>query len=384
MTIRRSISSWVFSACLAACGANTAPTAPDAGDGGTIVADAGVDGSGSTDGGGGGGSDAGGLDDAPPFTQGASTLAGTDEAGDVDGSRSVARFSNPVNVAYRNGLVVVADFDNNRLRVIDAGTHVTSTIVTPSGFARPFGLAFAADGTLYVLTDNDPRGGHSAMSGTIWKVDLTAASVSVVVESIGRPRGLAVLPDGRLALSDYQHHVIELFDPATMALNVIAGAWDMPGQADGTGDVARFTAPYGLGVDGDGLIAAGYGDHSIRRIAFDGTTVTLAGSGLPDFVDGSLGAARFNHPQGIAVTASGDIYVADGGNFRVRRIAGNTVTTAAGNGQDGYLDHDDPLLAQFHGLEGLTAVPDGSMLYMADGNRGEGLAFNRVRQVRLH
>jgi hypothetical protein len=83
------------------------------------------------------------------------------------------------------------------------------------------------------------------------------------------------------------------------------------------------------------------------------------------------------------MAANGDVYITDLGNFRVRKIVGDQVMTVAGNGMGGYLDNDSPLSAELYGLEGLSVVPDGSMLYVADGNRGEDVPFNRVRQVKL-
>src|SRR5690349_12412313 len=64
-----------------------------------------------------------------PFTNGVSMLAGCSAAGYVDGSRAVARFSNPVNVAYRDGTLYVADFDNDKLRAIDVATRETTTVI---------------------------------------------------------------------------------------------------------------------------------------------------------------------------------------------------------------------------------------------------------------
>src|SRR5439155_12701916 len=90
----------------------------------------------------------GGDDNAPPFTNGVSMLSGAAEPGYVDGVRGVARFHNPVGVAFADGKVYVADFDNGKIRVVsDDGT--TGTVVAQQGFARPFGMAFAG-GTLSV------------------------------------------------------------------------------------------------------------------------------------------------------------------------------------------------------------------------------------------
>lgn len=339
----------------------------------TIIVDGGSrDGAGS-------GSDDGNV----PFTNGVSTLAGMATAGYVDGPRKIAQFSNPVNVAYHNGMLYVADFDNGKLRVIDTGTHVTSTVIAQPSFQRPFGLAFASDGTLYVSTDNDQAGNHTTMSGTIWKVDVDARTATVVANAIGRPRGLAVLPDGRLAVADFLHQVIELVAPDTGTVTRIAGAWDVKGMVDGAGAVARFSAPYGVAVSGDGkLIVTDHDNNRIRLVGLDGTTTTLAGT-TAGFGDGALSAAKFSGPQGVSVAENGDVFITDLGNFRVRRIAGDRVDTIAGNGKGGYVDSDDPLAAEFYGLEGLAVVPDGSMIYVADGNRGDPVPYNRVRQIKL-
>ena len=321
--------------------------------------------------------------DTPPpaFTLGTSTLAGRAFPGDVDGARDVARFANPVNVAYHNGSVYVADFDNHKIRVIDAATHETITLIAQPGFERPFGLAFAADGTLFISTDNDQNGGHSAMSGSIWRVAPGTHSAVLVAAAIGRPRGLAVLPDGRLAATDYVHHVVELIDPGTGAVTPLAGAWDQPGSVNDSGGSARFAAPYGLVVRGDGaLVLADFDNHKLRVVTLAGAVTTLAGGG-PGFQDGDLASAMFRQPQGVALADNGDLFVTELGNNRIRRITGTAVSTVAGNGTAGYLDHDDPLASELYGLEGIAVVPDGSMLYVADGGRGDLVPFNRVRQV---
>jgi len=342
-------------------------------DSNTVIKDGGT-------GDGGAGSDDGDL----PFTNGVSTLAGMATAGYVDGPRKIAQFSNPVNVAYRNGMLYVADFDKGKLRVIDTATHVTSTVIAMPAFQRPFGLAFAGDGTLYVSTDNDQAGNHTATSGTIWKVDVGAHTATVVANAIGRPRGLTVLPDGRIAAADFLHQVIELVAPDTGRVTLIAGAWDVRGTADGAGAIARFSAPYGIAVRGDGkLIVMDHDNNRIRLVGLDGTTTTLAGTTAGE-KDGALGEAKFSSPQGVSVAANGDVFITDLGNFRVRRIAGDHVDTIAGNGTGGYVDSDDRLAAEFYGLEGLAVVPDGSMAYVADGSRGDPLPYNRVRQIKLN
>jgi sugar lactone lactonase YvrE len=331
---------------------------------------------------GGGGGD-GGTGGRPPFTTGVSTLAGDGMAGYLDGDREINLFHNPVNVAYGpDGKVYVADFDNGKLRAVDAeGT--ASTIVAQAGFSRPFGLAFAPDGTLYVSTDNDPDNKHDLMSGTIWRVDVQARTATPIAIDVGRPRSLVVLNDGHIAAADDLHHVVEIFTPATGAATVIAGTWDAAGFADGKGPAARFDAPYGVVQRGDGsLVVVDHVNHRLRGVALDGTTTTLAGSAA-GFADGAMTGAMFDFPQGIAMASNGDLFITDIGNARVRRISGDAIVTIAGDGTTGYVDNDDNHASEFFGLEGLAVKPDGSIVYVADGTGGGDAAYNRVRQIDL-
>jgi DNA-binding beta-propeller fold protein YncE len=338
-------------------------------------------------GGGGSGSDDDDLPpgvEVPPFTNGVSMLSGWSEAGYMDGKRGEARLANPVNVAFGpDGKVYVADFDNGKIRVVDSETGATSTLVATSGFQRPFALAFGHDGTLYVSTDRDPQGASGVMAGTIWRVEVGSRTATPIASRIGRPRGLAVLPDGTIAVSDYMHHVIQLFDPSTGALTPLAGTWDLKGYADGPGATARFSTPYGMAYVDGALIVADFDNHRLRRVSLDGAVTTFAGSGTAGFADGAAATAKLNKPEGVAAAGNGDIYFTDIENFRVRRVHAGAIETVAGSGEPGYRDDDDRLAAQLYGLEGLSVESDGSMLYVADGSRGEEAPYHRVRSVKL-
>jgi sugar lactone lactonase YvrE len=321
----------------------------------------------------------------PPFTQGVSTLAGAAEAGSVDGDRAVARFANPVNVAYGpDGDLYVADFDNGAIRAVDPTGRVRTVFARP-GFERPFGLAFAPDRALYVSTDNDDTGAHDLVSGTVWRIDTAARTATVVARRIGRPRGLTVLAGGTLVLADNLHQVVESLDPATGAVAILAGAWDQPGQVDAVGAAARFSAPYGIVDRGDGSVAiADYGNSVLRSVTLaTGAVATVAAIEAPPVPLGVVAAPVFAHPQGLAIDAAGALYVTDTGGFRVRRVADGLVETIAGDGSAGYLDADDRLAAEFYGLEGVSVTPDGALVFVADGSRGEPLPYNRVREIRM-
>ncbi|MBD1208466.1 MAG: putative Ig domain-containing protein, partial [Ignavibacteria bacterium] len=109
---------------------------------------------------------------------------------------------------------------------------------------------------------------------------------------------------------------------------------DSPGYADGIGSEARFDQPTGIVRDTAGnLYVADAGNNRIRKITPSGIVSTLAGSGNPAFADGVGTNASFNNPQGLAIDASGNIYVADYLNHRIRKITPNgAVSTVVGSG----------------------------------------------------
>jgi hypothetical protein len=323
-----------------------------------------------------------GGDDAPAFTNGVSTLSGHEMAGYVDGKRGKARFNNPVSCAYRDGKVYVSDFDNGKIRVVDAETGETSTLINQQTFRKPFALAFSPDGTLFATTDKNPGGQQSMQTGSIWRIDINKKEATPIATDIGRPRGLAVLSNGKLAVSDYQNHVVSLVDPVTGTVTPLAGQWGVAGMADGVGTAAVFNIPYGLVAKDGKLIVAEYGNNRLREVSMDGNVRTLAGIGAAGFGDGAMAQAKFNKPQGMTITGSGDVYVTDLDNFRVRKITGD-VSTISGDGMGGYIDSDNLLEAEFYGLEGMCAKPDGSMLFIADGGRGEAVPHNFIRSIKL-
>jgi sugar lactone lactonase YvrE len=323
----------------------------------------------------------------PPMTNGVSTLAGFSNPGYQDGSRQVNLFKNPVNVVYGpDNKLYVADFDNSKLRVVDMDGNAT-TLIARQNFSRPFGLVFVGT-TLYASTDRDSKGQHDPydnnmqMYGTIWRIDTGARTAVPIAEQVGRPRSLAALTDGRIAVADYAHHVIQILDPASGQLYPLAGTWDAKGDQDGLGGGALFDAPYGIVQRSDGkLVVADHGNHKIRLVGLDGSVTTLAGS-TQGYADGKGAAAKFYFPQGVAQTQNGDIYITDLGNYRVRKLVGDTVSTVAGNGEAGHKDDDNKMAAQFFGLEGLSVTPDGKRIFVADGTRGDNVLHNRLRVIK--
>lgn len=181
------------------------------------------------------------------------------------------------------------------------------------------------------------------------------------------PRGVAVDTSGQIYVADTFNHTIRKISPGG-AVSTWAGAAGSPGSSDGAGANARFNSPAGLAVDNAGNVyVADMMNHTIRKITADGVVSTLAGSaGTSGSADGAGSNARFQEPVGVAVDASGNLYVADSGNSTIRKItAGGIVSTFAGSpGETGHSD-GSATDARFDGPYGVAVDVVGNV-YVAD------------------
>lgn len=259
-----------------------------------------------------------------------STLAGLAGAsGTTNGTGSAARFDFPIGVAVdAAGNVFVADSRSFTLRRI-----------TPAGVVSTFA------GSPYLLGSADGTG--------------SAARFFL-------PYGLAIDGAGNLYVADGGNHLIRKVSPEGV-VSTLAGAANQAGAVNGTGSAARFNNPFGVAVDSAGNVyVADSGNHLIRRITAAGVVTTLAGTaGSAGSVDGVGVSARFDQPRGVAVNASGTVFVADYGNALLRSVApSGTVTTLAGSA--GVVGSTDSVgsAARFYLPTGVAA--DGNTVYVAD------------------
>jgi serine/threonine-protein kinase len=154
---------------------------------------------------------------------------------------------------------------------------------------------------------------------------------------------------------------------------VVTLAGSDEGFAEGSGTEAQFSGAVDVAVDAEGNVYVADGaNHRVRKITPDGTVTTLAGSDQVLPVDGPVSEAVFSTPTGIALTASGALYVADSvaedpHPMRVRVVTPEgMVTTLAGSWEDGYKDGFGPD-AQFK-VPASVAVDDAGNVYVADTN----------------
>jgi ABC-type branched-subunit amino acid transport system substrate-binding protein/sugar lactone lactonase YvrE len=181
----------------------------------------------------------------------------------------------------------------------------------------------------------------------------------------GNIGGMAIDRQGNIYIPEPLAHRIRRITPDGL-VSTLAGTGS-PGYADGPIATAQFFVPAGLAVDAAGnVFVADGGNNRVRLIQTDGMVTTLAGTGEPGYRDGPAGEAQFNGPFDVAMSSRGVLYVADAGNDRIRAISPDgMVTTLAGSGRRGFKD-GPPEQAEFNAPWKLTSAADGT-LYVADG-----------------
>ena len=196
------------------------------------------------------------------------------------------------------------------------------------------------------------------------------------------PQGVAVDKSGNVYVADRNNCTIRKVTPGGV-VTTLAGYSGVVGDADGTGSAARFNHPEGVAVDGSRNVYVADGlNHTIRKVTPDGVVTTLAGSpGVSGNTDGIGSAARFNVPVGVAVDGSGNVYVADWVSRTIRKVTpGGVVRTLAGypgiTGTADGMGSD----ARFHGPREI-AVDGSGNVYVADANNGtiRKVTFRRSR-----
>jgi sugar lactone lactonase YvrE len=242
-------------------------------------------------------------------------------------------------------------------------------------FCFPNGIASDAAGNLYVADTANDRIRKITPAG---EVSTIAGGVHGFADGIGGdarfklPSGIASDAAGNLYVADTANDRIRKITPAG-EVSTLAG--DEYGFADGVGSDARFKLPFGITSDAAGnLYVADHYNNRIRKITPAGVVSTIAGS-EEGFADGIEGDARFHRPTGIVVDAAGNLYVADSGNDRIRKITQAGVVSTLAGGEEGLADGVGSD-ARFNEPRGI-AIDAAGNLYVADyGN-------DRIRKIEI-
>jgi sugar lactone lactonase YvrE len=266
------------------------------------------------------------------------TVAGSaGQYGFNDGPASRARFNAPNGVAVaRDGSVYVCDRYNATIRRITAEgavmtiagragmTGVANGAASAARFNAPQRIAVAADGTIYVADTGNHAVRKISSGQTVETIVASAADDRM------DPVGLTIDTEGNLLVADVWSHVIRKID-GSGRMSIAAGLPGVNGSVDGPVGSARFNAPEGVAVDAEGAIyVADTANHTIRKIV-NGVVSTVAGrAGIADAVDGNGPVARMNRPSGIHCDAQGRLWIADSGNQAIRLMTAGFVETVAG------------------------------------------------------
>jgi sugar lactone lactonase YvrE len=293
--------------------------------------------------------------------------------GDADGTGSSATFQNPAAIAADgSGNLYVADTYNNEIRKVTPGGVVT-TIAGGAALASP---VVRTPALLALRTS--VLSGHLSSRAFLQKLRLGAQysveSTNSLIKNAGLsvPQGIAVSSDGRtIYVSDTGNGIIRKILIATdgsATMSTLAGTLGTCDSVNGAGLTASFCYPEGIAVDAGGnLYVADTGNSIIRKITAAGVVSTLAGTaGASGSADGTGPAASFSVPGGIAVDTTGNLYVADTGNNTIRKItSAGVVSTFAGTaGTWGSVDGTGS--AASFDTPGGIAVDTSGNLYVAD------------------
>ncbi len=244
-----------------------------------------------------------------------STIAGTGTPGYTGdmGLATTAQIHTPHGVAAdAAGNVYFTDYGNHRIRKID----VSGNIRTIAGSGAP---GFSGDG------------------GPATAADLYS------------PRGIAVDATGNVYFSDYVNHRIRKVTPAGIISTVAGNGVPGFGGDSGPATAAMLKYAWGIAVDGSGnLYIADQNNCRVRKVSATGTISTIAGNGTC-FIGGDGGpasAAAVQYPLGVACDAAGNVYIADYGNNRIRKInPAGIITTVAGSAVFGFSGDGGPSTA---------------------------------------
>ncbi|WP_213806441.1 Ig-like domain repeat protein [Granulicella sp. dw_53] len=196
----------------------------------------------------------------------------------------------------------------------------------------------------------------------------TGDNGNATAATLASPKSLAYDKAGNLFLADARNHVVREVLKSGVVITV-AGS----GVAGFSGDGGQATSafldtPIGVAVDGNGnLYIADSHNHRIRAVV-NGTITTIAGTGVPNFSGdgGPATAATLALPSAVAVDVSGNLYIADTNNQRIRKISGTIITTIAGNGEESYAGDGGAATAASLDLPTGIAVDPAGKIYIAD------------------
>lgn len=278
-----------------------------------------------------------------------------------DGSVATSIGINPQNqVVDASGNVFIADPDKHLVRKLSvngifstvAGTGIFGFSgdggpATQAQLKNPYNIAIDAAGNLFIADSYDNRIRKVATNGIITTIagngnsGFSGDGGPAISAELNGPNALAVDNAGNIFIADFSNNRVRKV-AANRIITTVAGTGNQGSGGDGgPATMAQFFFPIGVAVNTAGeIFISDLGSNKIRKVAANGIISTVAGNGTSGFSgDGGLAtAAQFNHIEGsVAIDATGNIFIPDSRNNRVRKVDINgRVTTIAGNGGSGF------------------------------------------------
>jgi len=286
-----------------------------------------------------------------------SVFAGYTSSGSVDGQGTAASFNNPEGICTDpSGNIYVADRNNNKIRKITSTGYVstfagsgiagsTDGNSTSARFTSPISICSDPSGNIYVLEFN---------KNGIRKITPTGVVSTFATGGLLNPLGICSDISGNIYVASAGSNTIFKYDP-TGNMSTLAGS-GTAGSTDNIGVLASFNFPWGICADASGNIyVADRDNNKIRKITASGVVTTIAGSGTAGSTDGIGVLASFSLPKGICISASGILYVNDYGNNKIRKITLCSTPNAPTNTTTA------PLLFCAGNTTSLTAISTGTV-----------------------
>lgn len=254
-------------------------------------------------------------------TAGDATVFAGGTVGFTNGTGTAAQFNQPYSITIdASGNLYVGDRINNAIRKISPAGVVT----TLAGNGTP---GFA-DGTGSAARFSEPLGVTVDASGNVYVADyinnalrkVTPAGVVTTLASVSTIFGVAVDAAGNIYCAQYTNQVVSKYS-STGVYSVIAGQGGIGGTDDGIGTAAKFYFPAGITVDASGnLYVTETLNNRVRKITPAGVVTTLAGN-TAGFADGASNAVLFDSPIALTGDFSNNLlYIADFNNNKIRKM----------------------------------------------------------------
>ncbi len=327
-----------------------------------------------------------------------------------DGGAAVAAsLSNPRAIAVdTTGNIYISDSTNNRVRKVDALTGVITTVAgngtrdfsgdggpaIKASLAFPMGLTVDQEGNLFIADARNHRIRRvDAQTGIITTVagqgirGLGGDNGPALSALMSYPTSVTLDKEGNLYIADSENGGIRRVDKKTGIISSVVGEGTPGAKTDSSGTPTirgLFVAPVGLTYDGKGgLYVVDAFLNRVKKVELATRKVTIvAGKGVNQYCgdNGLAKEACFNQPAGVALDTAGNVYIADAGNDRVRKVDAKSgvVTTVAGTGQRGFAGDGGPAEKASLGFPtGVAVDPKGRVVIVEPNN-------NRARRLEEH